>query len=451
MKVAIAGYGVEGEENFKYWSKLGADVTIFDEARETARPLPHGAETMLGEGVFSKMNGFDIVVRTASLNPDKIKTDGKIWSATNEFFKECPAPIIGVTGTKGKGTTCSLIAEILRASGSNVHLVGNIGVPALEVLPNIKDTDFVVFELSSFQLWDIKKSPETAVILMIEPDHLNIHADMDDYVMAKSNIGKFQTEDNLMVYHPTNKLSKDAAQISSAKKIRYMTNEGAQVVIPAEAGIYKPGWIPNQVWDDGKGKWIMIDGNIICDISSVGLLGPHNLENICAAITASWRYTKDVDAISQAVKNFKGLPHRIELVRELDGIKYYDDSYSPNPASTRAAVGSFEQPIVLIAGGFDRQLDFSDSLAKVISDKPVKKVILMGQTAGKIARILDSTGFKEYEVLKTDLFKDAVVLAKDSAVSGDVVLLSPGCPSFDMFKNFEERGIQFKKIVGELE
>ena len=436
MKVAIAGYGVEGEENFKYWTEFGADITIFDEQEETAKPLPGGSKNRLGKGVFSDMNGYDLVIRTASLNPDKIKTDGKIWSATNEFFDKCPAPIIGVTGTKGKGTTCSLIAEILRASGKKVHLVGNIGVPALEVLPIIKSSDFVVFELSSFQLWDIKKSPETAVILMIEPDHLNIHADMDDYVKAKSNIGRFQTEENLMVYHPTNLLSAEAATISSAKKVKYMTPEGAHLQ-----------QIPNSKFQIPN---IVIDGNIICDISEVGLLGPHNLDNICAAITASWRYIKDIDAIKKAVKSFKGLPHRIELVRELDGVKYYDDSYSPNPASTRAAVGSFEQPIVLIAGGFDRQLDFSDSLAKVISDKPVKKVILMGQTAGKIAEILDDIGFKEYEVLKTDVFKDAVVLAKDSAVSGDVVLLSPGCPSFDMFKNFEERGEQFKKIVGEL-
>lgn len=450
MKVAIAGYGVEGEENFKYWTDLGADITIFDEQEETAKPLPGGSKNRLGKGVFSDMNGYDLVIRTASLNPDKIKTDGKIWSATNEFFDKCPAPIIGVTGTKGKGTTCSLIAEILRTSGKKVHLVGNIGVPALEVLPIIKSSDFVVFELSSFQLWDIKKSPETAVILMIEPDHLNIHKDMDEYVKAKSNIGRFQTAEDLMVYHPTNLLSAEAATISSAKKVKYMTPEGANIVIPAKAGIHKSDWIPNQVWDDGKGEWVVIDGNIICDISEVGLLGPHNLENISAAITASWRYTKDINAIKQAVKRFKGLPHRIELVRELDGVKYYDDSYSPNPASTRAAVGSFDQPIVLIAGGFDRQLDFSDSLAKVISDKPVKKVILMGQTANKIAGILDDIGFKEYEVLKTDVFKDAVVLAKDSAVSGDVVLLSPGCPSFDMFKNFEERGEQFKKIVGEL-
>lgn len=428
MKVAVAGYGVEGEENYKYWSKLGADVTIFDEAQETARPLPQGADTVLGEGVFKKLNGFDLVVRTASLNPDKIKTDGKIWSATNEFFEECPAPIIGVTGTKGKGTTCSLVAEILRASGKTVQLVGNIGVPALEVLPKIKSSDFVVFELSSFQLWDIEKSPETAVILMIEPDHLNIHADMDDYVMAKSNIGRFQTEDNLMIYHPTNPLSKKAAQSSQAKKVRYMTDEGAHI---------------------DKNSKINIDGNIICDISEVGLLGPHNLENICAAVSAAWRYTQDINAIKNAVTNFRGLPHRLEFVRELDGVKYYDDSYSPNPASTRAAVSSFNQPTVLIAGGFDRKADFSE-LAQVIAKKEVKKVVLIGQTAETIATALNNAGYNNYEIIKSKDFKAIIQKAQSYTSEGDLVLLSPGCPSFDMFKNFEERGKQYQKIVGEL-
>lgn len=451
MRVAIAGYGMEGEENFKYWSKLGSDVTIFDEAQKTARPLLHGAKTVLGEGVFSKMNGFDLVVRTASLNPDKIKTDGKIWSATNEFFKECPAPIIGVTGTKGKGTTCSLISEILRASGKKVHLVGNIGVPALEVLPIIKPSDIVVFELSSFQLWDIEKSPETAVILMIEPDHLNIHSDMDDYVKAKSNIGRFQKEKNLMVYHPTNSLSQKAAQSSPAKKVRYMTQEGANIVIPAQAGISKPGWIANQVWDDGNGKWIMIDGNIICDIEDIGLLGEHNLENICAAITASWRYTKDVIAIKSAVSNFKGLPHRLEFVREVRGVKYYDDSQATGPGSCIAALHALSSfPTVLILGGADKGLDLSELLDELNNLR--HKVVLIGESSNNLEKQLKETGFANFTNLGTGSTMPDIVNVATNLLDGQKgnVLLSPAHASFDMFKSYQDRGDQFKLAVSKL-
>lgn len=429
MKVAIAGYGVEGEENFKYWSKLGADVTIFDEAQETARPLPQGTQNILGEGVFSKMNGFDIVVRTASLNPDKIKTDGKIWSATNEFFKECPAPIIGVTGTKGKGTTCSLIAEILRESGKNVHLVGNIGVPALEVLPIIKPTDFVVFELSSFQLWDIERSPETAVILMIEPDHLNTHADMDDYVKAKSNIGKFQSEDNLMVYHPTNSLSQKAAEISRAKKVRYMTEEGAHI---------------------DKDSSINIGGNIICDISEVGLLGPHNLENICAAVSATWRYTQDIEAIKNAVMSFRGLPHRLEFVREIRGVKYYDDSCSSTPGATIAALKSFSEPLILILGGSDKGADMTELLNTL--NGSTHAVALIGASSNKLEIELKNHGFNRLVNLGSLRSMGEIINKVSSMVHSEkVVLLSPAHASFDMFNSFYDRGDQFKEAVRSLQ
>ncbi|MCA9309555.1 hypothetical protein KC973_04190, partial [Candidatus Saccharibacteria bacterium] len=292
MRVAIAGYGVEGEANCKYWLAEGADVVIFDQKDKLDRAVPDGVATRLGSDVFSDINGFDLVIRTAGLSPKLIKTDGKVWSATNEFFARCPASIIGVTGTKGKGTTCSLIAEILKTAGKNVHLVGNIGIPALEVLPSIRPDDIVVFELSSFQLWDIEKSPETAVILMIEQDHMNVHEGMDDYVDAKANISRYQSKDDLLVYHPTNKLTARAAEASVAQKKRYLTEEGANVV------------------DDS----VVVDSNIICGVSEVGLLGAHNLENICAAVTAAWRYTQDVDAIKKAISAFKGLPHRLEFI-----------------------------------------------------------------------------------------------------------------------------------------
>lgn len=427
-KVAIAGYGAEGEANYRYWTGLGADITIFDEANQPSRPLPEGARTRLGTGVLGDMNGFDLVIRTAGLNPNHITTDGKIWSATNEFFSRCPAPIIGVTGTKGKGTTCTLIAEILKAAGKTVHLVGNIGTPALEVLPAIKAENIVVFELSSFQLWDIERSPETAVVLMIEQDHLNVHKDMAEYVAAKAHIGTFQTPQDLLVYHPTNERSAQVARVSAAEKKRYMTPEGAQAV----------------------SDHIEIEGNIICDISEVGLIGAHNIENICAAVTAAWRYTQDLVAIKQAVTTFKGLPHRLEFVREVGGAKYFDDSYSANPAATVAALSVFVEPIVALVGGFDRKADFTKLVDAIVASKNLKKLVLMGETAHKISQLLEERGFTNMSVQSGTNFADIVTATQAYAEPGDIVLLSPGCPSFDMFKNFEERGNEFKAIVRSL-
>lgn len=427
MKVAIAGYGQEGDANYRYWSSLGADVEIFDEKEPSWQP-PENAKLYVGTDAFFLMNDFDLVVRTAGLNPNKIHTNSKVWSATNEFFEKCPAPIIGVTGTKGKGTTCSLIAEILKTAGKTVHLVGNIGVSALDVLPEVAVDDLVVFELSSFQLWDLKKSPETAVVLMIEPDHQDIHASMAEYVEAKANIAKFQHADDLLIYHPTNAFSAEVASKSSAQKKQYQSPEGACV----------------------RGQDIVIDGNVICSKSEVGLIGPHNLDNICAAITASWNYTQDIVAIKQAVIRFKGLPHRLEFVREVDGVKYYNDSFSAAPGAAVAAMQAFEVPEIFICGGYSRGLDFTELAKAFARQKNVKKVVLIGQTRNSIAEALAKNNFDMTAVTEAADLNEAVSMCKSSAAAGDVVVLSPGCPSFDMFKNFYDRGDQFKRIVEEL-
>lgn len=424
MNVAIAGYGVEGESSYTYWHKLGADITIFDE-KEPSRPVPEGVTTYIGADAFSKLDGFDVVIRTAGLSPDKIVTNGKIWSATNEFFAKCPVPIIGVTGTKGKGTTCSLIAEILKTADKTVHLVGNIGVPALSILGEVKPDDIVVFELSSFQLWDLEKSPETAVILMIEPDHMDVHSSMEEYVNAKANIVKHQNVDDLLIYHPTNQYSAEIAAQAPARKMKYLTPEGAYV----------------------KDDQIMIEEIVICSTNEVGLVGAHNLENICAAITAAWHYTQDLDAIKSAVTSFKGLPHRLEFVREVNGVKYYNDSFSSAPGATIAAIRSFQEPEVLICGGFDRGLDYTELAQAIAEQQNIKKIVLIGQTKQAIAERFTAARFTKYQLLETVDMNEVVQAAKKEAKPGDVVILSPGCASFDMFKDFKDRGEQFKQIV----
>lgn len=449
MKVAIAGFGVEGEANFQYWSQLGAEIVIFDE-KELA-DAPEGVEVVVGENIFQAIDEygqFDLVIRTAGLAPRRITTKAKVWSATNEFFAKCPSKnIIGVTGTKGKGTTCSLITEILKTAHKTVHLVGNIGQPALSVLDQIQPEDIVIFELSSFQLWDLEKSPHIAVVLMIEPDHLNVHKDMEDYIAAKANIVKYQTEEDVVVYHPTNKLSQVIAEESDGKKIKYNSDDGSHIIIPAQAAIHKADWISNQVWDEGKDEWVVIEDQLICKTGDVGLIGEHNLENICAAITAAWQYTQDIKAINKAVMSFTGLPHRLEFVAEVEGVKYYDDSFSSAPGALAAAIKSFKQPEILIAGGFDRGLDYTEMTRAIAEQQNLKKVLLIGQTAEKIAENLQREGFEIFDILTEKDMKQIVEKAAGEAESGEVVILSPGCASFDMFKDFKDRGQQFQAAV----
>jgi UDP-N-acetylmuramoylalanine--D-glutamate ligase len=429
QKVAIAGYGVEGEASYNYWNNLGAYITIFDSSETPSRPIPEGVTAVLGPDAFDGIQGFDIVVRTASLRPDEIIADSKIWSATNEFFEKCPAPIIGVTGTKGKGTTCSLIAEILSNDDKVVHLLGNIGVPALEVLPKITPDDIVVFELSSFQLWDLQKSPQTAVVLMIEPDHMDVHASMEEYVGAKANIAKYQDTDDVVIYHPDNRYALQIAEHSSARKKQYMKPSGAYII----------------------GGQVVVGDVAVAKTEEVSLVGGHNLENVCAAITAAWEYTKNVTAIQYAIKDFKGLPHRLEFVRDMHGIEFYNDSYSSAPGATIAAIKSFTQPEILICGGFDRGLDYTSLAEAAAQQGNIKKILLIGQTKEKIAESLTKAGFSRYEVLDSVDFTEIITHARDIAEQGDVVVLSPGCASFDMFKNFQERGEKFKEIVGSLQ
>ncbi len=424
MKIAIAGYGVEGKANYAYFRDQG-ELTIVDE-QPVIDDLPEGVLSILGEGSFSKLQDFDMVVRTAGLSPHKITTNGIVWSATNEFFIRCPVPIIGVTGTKGKGTTCSLIADMLRAAGKTVHLVGNIGVPALDVISVISPDDIVVFELSSFQLWDIQKSPHIAVVLMVEPDHLNIHKDFADYVAAKSNIGRYQQPQDIIIYHPTNISSASIAAGSPALiKQRYQTPEGAYV-------------------HEGS---IIIGEQNICSVSEVALVGEYNLQNVCAAVTASWVYIQDATVIASAIHSFQGLEHRLEYVATKNGIQFYNDSYSSAPTATIAAVSAFSEPIVLIVGGLDRGIDLHPLADMIQETANIRKVIIIGAIKQRLAAILQEYGFDNFIVSDANDMDSIVDQARENAMKDDVVILSPGCASFDMFKNFAERGEKFKWTV----
>lgn len=433
MKVAIAGYGIEGEANYRYWVDLGHDVTIVDENTIPAKPIPENAKVLLGEKVFRKLQDFDLVVRTASLPPQYIKTDGDVWSSTNEFFAKCPAPIIGVTGTKGKGTTSSLITNILRAAGHTVHLVGNIGTPSLSVLPEIAKDDIVVFELSSFQLWDLKLSPHVAVVLMIEPDHLDIHADFDDYIKAKSNIRRYQKAGDICFYHPTNEHSAKIAKSAVLGDIeRYAHEEGHTAYV--------------------KDGFFYVHGDKICPTSVMSIHGAHNIENACAAISAARVFTVDNVAIERGLHDFEGLPHRLKFVREVRGVQYFDDSIATTGGSVIAAIHAFTQPKVVILGGSDKGGDYTKLASEIATSKSIRSVIVVGSNADKIHDALAKQGVVAGINVKGSIpMKAIVATAATTAQPGDVVILSPASASFDQYKSYADRGDQFIRAVKALQ
>jgi len=399
MKIAVLGNGVEGKSIVKYFEGKGESVTVFDEK----------------EGVkFEDLDfsEFDLCFRSPSIQPWRIKT-GKVTSATRYFFEKCPAKIIGVTGTKGKGTTCSLAASILEAAGRKVWLVGNIGMSALDVLDEISDSDVVVYELSSFQLWDMTQSPQVAVVVHMESDHLDIHKDMAEYMAAKGGIVRHQTEDDEVIYDKTNAISAEIAELSAGRKIGYPTGE----------------------FED------LLDALVIP--------GEHNRLNGEAAILAAQAMgVTDAEVIRRGLSSFTGLPHRLKFVREVSGVKYYDDSISTTPGSAIAAIKAFVEPKILILGGSSKGADFH-GLAETVRDGGVKKVVLVGLEGKKIGGALAEAGYGGViwvDEMPYDM-ESVVKITTDIAGAGDVVILSPACASFDSFKNYADRGDKFIAAV----
>ena len=426
MKVAIAGYGAEGQSSYRYFTNRGEDVTIVTTKVSPDYPVPDGAQAIVADDAFAQLEDFDVVVRTPPMRPDSIHTRGKVWTQANEFMALCPAPVIGVTGTKGKGTTCSLIAAILRASGQRVHLVGNIGVPPLDLLPSIQPSDVVVFEMSSFQLWDLQKSPQIAVVLMIEPDHLDIHRDMDEYVGAKANIARFQSERDTVIYHPTNAFSQQIAELGSGRRVRYANADGGGVYV-REAEFIGPN-------------------GVICSVDAVQLPGAHNQDNACAAITAALVAGADPAFVEAGLRAFTGLPHRLKYVRTVNDVEYFDDSIATTPGSAIAALRSFPGRNVIILGGSDKGADYTEIIetCKAVG----ASVIAIGQTGERIEQLCVHYGVPcEREEGGMPM---VVSRAARMAQPGSRVLLSPASASFDQYKSYSDRGDQFIAAVGGL-
>jgi UDP-N-acetylmuramoylalanine--D-glutamate ligase len=444
MKVALLGFDVEGRASYEFFKARGADITICDQNADLE--APGGVETQLGPEYLDGLDRFDLLVRTPGLRPSDIlaKNPGiedKITSATNLFYENSPTKnLIGVTGTKGKGTTSTLIAKILEAAGKKVFLGGNIGVPALSFLNEIQPGDWVVIETSSFQSTDIKYSPHIGVCLMVVPEHLNWHRDFDDYVNAKRQLFIHQAPDDLMIYNADNATSRDIAHTSRARKLWYSTQLEAidtSIADPMHRGAYE------------KDGHIYMDEAEICSVDEIALLGAHNWQNVCAAVAATWEVIGgDRDAVRRVVTTFRGLEHRLELVRSLDGVAYYDDSFGTTPETAIVAIQAFQEPKIVILGGSDKGTEF-DELARTVKESGVKHALLIGDTAPKIEAALKAADFTDYSPGGGSM-PEIVKKAHELAESGDVVLLSTGCASFGMFQNYKDRGNQFQQSVNAL-
>jgi UDP-N-acetylmuramoylalanine--D-glutamate ligase len=430
MRVALLGFDTEGKASYDYYKAQGAEITVCDQ--KTDLELPEGVASQLGESYLNDLDRFDVVVRTAGMPPRVIleknpNVGDKITTLVNEFLRVSPTKnIIGVTGTKGKGTTSTLITKMLEATGRQAYLGGNIGVPPLTFLDKLTADSWVVLELSSFQLMDLKQSPHIGVCLMVVPEHLNWHEDMDEYTGAKAHLFEWQSSDDVAIYFAENDLSREIAAAGAGRKLPYYRSPGAFV----------------------NGNMITIDGAEICTTDELKLLGEHNLQNVCAAITAYWQVDQDIDATRSVLTSFSGLEHRLEFVRELDGVKYYDDSFGTTPETAIVAMQAFTQPKVIILGGSDKGVKY-DELAKAVTENNIRTVLLIGHEAERISSALEKVGFNDAIPGGHDM-ADIVANARKNAREGDVVLLSTACASFDMFENYKDRGDQFKARVNEL-
>ncbi|MBL8030028.1 MAG: UDP-N-acetylmuramoyl-L-alanine--D-glutamate ligase [Candidatus Doudnabacteria bacterium] len=441
--VAVLGFGLEGQATTKYLLKHGVKPVLFDErplesfeAGEQDFIKAENLNFIFGPQAFLELKGFDVVFRSPGIKlseiQDKVSTKTVITSQTKYFFEHCPAKIIGVTGTKGKGTTASLIFEILQATSyklpPSVYLTGNIGnVQPLEILDELKKEDVVVYELSSFQLQDLTQSPHIGVCLMVTSEHLDYHKSVEEYWQAKSAITRFQTKNNFTVVNVDYEGSKYIGSLGEGIKIFVSTKQVLQEGV---------------CLDGEKIKAVFGSLNLSIPLPVVRLRGRHNLENILASIAACLALGYEVQSILETVKNFNGLEHRLEFVGEKNGVKYYNDSFSTTPDTAIAALESFSEKIVVILGGSSKKSNFAVLGEKLNTANNIRGVVLVGDEGSNIKAQIKNSAIQILEGAKN--MAEIVKQANSLAESGDVVLLSPACVSFGMFKNYKDRGEQFK-------
>lgn len=447
--IAVIGLGVSNLPLLDYLYLKEAKVTVFDERtiNEISKDILDKISTYnfnfsFGKNCLEKLKGFNLIFRSPSCLPTRkelVEEDNRGAIVTTEIellMKMCPCKIIGVTGSDGKTTTTSLINAILKHAGYNTFLGGNIGIPLFTKLSEIKPTDIVVLELSSFQLMNMQVSPDIAVITNITPNHLNIHKDYEEYIEAKKSIFKSQDENGILVLNYDNDITRNCAKEANGKIVFFSSKTKLDNGFIVDDNIIKE-------CDDKIRKHILNTDEVI-------LRGNHNFQNIATALAAT-KTLVDTDIAVEAIKQFKPVEHRIEFVREIDDVKWYNDSASSSPTRTLSGINAFKENIVLIAGGYDKNLDY-EPLAKPILDK-VTTLILIGQTAEKIFNAVKEESEKENKkinIYMCDSLEQTIDIAKKSAKKGDIVLFSPASASFDMFKNFADRGEKFKNLVNNI-
>ena len=446
--VTVVGIGVSNTDLIRLLVEKGARVSACDKrAREEKGDMCRELEELggtlhLGEDYLDHLDG-DLVIRTPGLtffHPkiQEVLADGRLVSSEMElFFDLCPCPIYGVSGSDGKTTTTTLIAEMLRAVGKTVHLGGNIGTPLFPRIEQVKPEDVAVVELSSFQLMSMRQSPDVAVITNVTPNHLDIHKDMAEYIAAKENLILHQHPLSRTVLGADNEISAGMAPKVRGELFTFSLEQ------PPRRGAYCA--------PDGTISMITREGTTpIMKKEEIFIPGMHNVANYLAAISAVWG-TVDPQTIRQVAHTFRGVEHRIELVREVNGVKWYNDSIATSPTRTIAGLRCFPQKIIMLAGGYDKKISF-DPMASTVLDH-VKVLILTGPTAPKIeAAITGCPGYGEsgIRILHARDLPQAVELARENALPGDVVSLCPACASFDAYPNFAVRGRHFKELVNAL-
>jgi len=446
-RVTVIGAGISNTPLIEALLGAGVATTVCDKrTRDEMGELAHkfeslGAKLSLGDSYLENLSA-DVIFRTPGLMPfipeiaDAVKNGAVLTSEMEAFFEVCPCKKIGITGSDGKTTTTSIIAELLRNESFTVHCGGNIGNPLLCTADEIGPDDMAVLELSSFQLISMRKCPEIAVVTNLSPNHLDVHTDMEEYVEAKQNIFFRQKSDEKVILNLDYDITRNYAK-SAPGKVRFFSRR--EIVTD---GFYEQGGI---IYEASGGV-----SQAVMPISDILLPGEHNIENILAAFTAVQGLVSH-ETMRKTAMTFGGVAHRIELVRELRGVRYYNDSIASSPSRTMAGLRSFNDKVILIAGGKDKGIAFDELGAEIVSR--VKKLVLTGLTAERIRDAVESApGYVgQLEIIVKDDFKDAVCAASEAAKEGDVVILSPACTSFDRFKNFEERGNRFKEIVNSLD
>ena len=446
-KIAMCGIGISNTPLIMNFLQMGAKVYACDRRSkemigETAEKIEKaGAILRLGEDYLQNLE-VDVIFRTPGMNwnlPELETARKKGIAVTSEmevFFDLCPATIFAVTGSDGKTTTTTLIAKMLEAEGKNVFVGGNIGKPLLPEIEKITKDDFVVVELSSFQLISMRKSPDVAVVTNVAPNHLDVHKDMDEYVEAKKNIIMHQNAFSRTVLNRDNEITE-----SFRKDVR-----GQSLGFSMERKL-------------NNGAWLGTDGMLymsyremdlpIINRKEIAIIGDHNVANYLTAIAAVWGYV-GVDSIKKVAREFGGVEHRIEFVREVNGVKYYNDSIASSPTRTIAGLKAFDKKVHLIAGGYDKHIPFEPMVPFVI--EKVKRLYLCGHTADKIeAAVRNDKNYNGIpEIIRVDNIDQAVQKAYAVAQAGDIVTLSPACASFDSFPNFAARGNYFKDLVNKL-